>query len=340
MAKPLNIFILFIFLFSSYLFAQDFAINAEIVERQILISFTIPEKYKDNNLVIFRSTTDISSVNIDKTDYPITEFKPNLEQTTPVFIDSLVADNTTYFYKAMIAVDSISVIFSNIAIITIPNIDIPELNNPKIVIDKKHYLLEVRNNGRIIKRYPIALGRDSVNRKLHQDNSTTPEGLYIIYNMQPKATYYKAFDINYPNAIDRIRFDFMREINQVPEGRRIGGEIQIHGMGIDNNWTWGCIALRNSDIDELFSRITCGTSVIIIGNDITGEDISSISKTRSQDEIRTIQNRLIDLGFDAGAVDGILGRGTRYAIGRFQRANGFPVTCDLDMRTVDILLVD
>lgn len=76
--------------------------------------------------------------------------------------------------------------------------------------------IEIQNKGRTAKRYPLSLGRDPFTRELYQDNKTTPEGLYRIINLQEKATFYKAIDINYPNAADRLRYDFLKTEGLVP----------------------------------------------------------------------------------------------------------------------------
>jgi murein L,D-transpeptidase YafK len=181
----------------------------------------------------------------------------------------------TYYYCAYIEIDSSRAVRSNIESITIPSKPLPKLTRPSIFIDKVHYFLEIRDNDDQVKRYPVALGQDPFKRKLHQDNATTPEGRYKIINLQPNATFYKAYDINYPNSTDRSRYNSAKRDGLVPSGRAIGGEIQIHGLGIGSNWTWGCVAMRNDDIDELFAnkRIRSGVRITIVGYEITRDDL-------------------------------------------------------------------
>ena len=155
--------------------------------------------------------------------------------------------------------------------------------------------------------------------------------------------FHRALDVDYPNRIDRIRYDFLRSQGRVPQGKSIGGEIQVHGQlrnwALERNWTWGCVALRNADIEELFdhSDIKVGTPLHIVGTDITREDIVYLKKAWTAAEIANLQTHLQELGHDPGKADGILGPQTRRALGKFQIAWGFPVTCDLDRRTVDAL---
>ena len=169
-------------------------------------------------------------------------------------------------------------------------------SHPWIAIDKSRYLLSVMEGKTRLKSYPVALGAQPVPRKLCVDFATTPEGRYQIVGLQPQATYYRAYDINYPNATDRARHQILR-----PD-QEIGGEIQIHGQGVGRNWTWGCVALRNQDIDELFAHreLGVGTPVWIYGGEVT--------LTQLERDAR------------AGPVD-------RLRLGRRQQSQGLPVTC-------------
>ncbi|HIB69616.1 MAG TPA: hypothetical protein EYO33_32205, partial [Phycisphaerales bacterium] len=129
--------------------------------------------------------------------------------------------------------------------IEIPNRALPPLSAPELEVRKLDYTLTVLDNGRPVKRYPIALGGDPENRKFCQDMKSTPEGWYEVYNLQPDATYFKALDLDYPRAIDAVRHQLAIQQGTIEATRPIGGEIQIHGWGIAGNWTAGCIALRD-----------------------------------------------------------------------------------------------
>lgn len=328
-----------------HLRGQHFKIDNELVNGdEVEITFTIPEHLREQQIELYRSSSNLTKIPIDMYRYPITKFTISNDELKNSFIDRFVAHNTTYYYVAKITGDNKLQIFSNIDSVTIPNIILPTLTKPNFMIDKIHYYIELKDNEQSKKRYPIALGKNPISRKLHQDRASTPEGIYKIINLQPRATYHKAYDINYPNRIDRIRYDFAKSQNLISSRGgvipNIGGEIQIHGMGIGNNWTWGCVALRNEDIDELFNHkeIRSGTTVIIVGEEIMKKDTISILKKRSKNEIREIQRRLSDQSYDVGEVDGVMGPQTRYAIGKFQMVNKLPITCDLDRRTIDKLM--
>lgn len=202
-------------------------------------------------------------------------------------------------------------------------------------MDKVNYSLDVLDGDSLVKRYVIDLGRDPVRRKLHQDNATTPEGIYRIVKVRPTSTFHKAFDLSYPNDADQQRYRLL-----CPKGRpAIGGAIQIHGGGCGTNWTYGCIALRDEDIDELFEHPEIGvnTKVIIVGSELTRAGIAAIERHRTRAEVEEVQRLLGSAGFTVRGDKGTLGPGTRNALGRFQRSRGLPVTCDLDSRTVTAL---
>ncbi|MBI3926836.1 MAG: peptidoglycan-binding protein [Armatimonadetes bacterium] len=243
--------------------------------------------------------------------------------------DSGVADGTAYYYGVLRGgklVDEVRV--------DVPGRELPALAEPRLVVDKVEYTLTVLDGERVVKRYPIALGSEPGKRKLCRDNASTPEGFYTIMGLQPEATFHRAYDIDYPNDVDRVRYRFAQRHQKLGDPG-IGGEIQIHGRGIHSNWTFGCVALRDQDMDELFAHpeIDAGTEVLILGRDITAEDANAIRASRSPEAVEVIQRRLVAEGF-ATPVDGTLGESTEEALGRYQLAHGLPVTCQLDSRTL------
>lgn len=85
--------------------------------------------------------------------------------------------------------------------------------------------------------------------------------------------------VSYPNNIDRCRYNEAMKKKLIPKINNkyaeIGGSITIHGGGIGNNWTWGCIAMRNRDVDEILSlrNLKVGTPILIVGNEVTRKDL-------------------------------------------------------------------
>jgi murein L,D-transpeptidase YafK len=117
--------------------------------------------------------------------------------------------------------------------------------------------------------FDAELGRNWVGGKHRMGDKATPEGLYrIIKKYHGKATlYHKALAIDYPNSDDMEKFKIDLAKGNIPAYSRIGGGIEIHGgggRGVD--WTEGCIALTDSEIDIVFSLLKVGTPVIIVGS--------------------------------------------------------------------------
>ena len=87
----------------------------------------------------------------------------------------------------------------------------------------------------------------------------------------PRGTFYKALLLDYPNAEDRAEFNRARRSGDLPPSAGIGGLIEIHGEGgRGRDWTRGCAAVTNRDMDELFARVGVGTPVTIVGSDDFG----------------------------------------------------------------------
>ena len=209
----------------------------------------------------------------------------------PYYRDSALADGIPYYYEVASAGQR-----WRLGPVRLPWKALPTSRRPRLDVDKSRCILSVMEGRRVLKRYAVAMGRLPLTRKLEFDQASTPEGRYRILSLQPQATYHKALDIDYPNATDVARHQLLAPT------REIGGEIQIHGMGIERNWTWGCVAMRNLDIDELFRHAEIGvdTEVWIYGGEV----------------------RLAELEADAraGSVD-------RLQLGRRQQRAGQPVTC-------------
>lgn len=163
--------------------------------------------------------------------------------------------------------------------------------NLSIEIRKSARLMTLYVDGTRVKTYVIGLGGSPDAKKTRRGDSATPEGLYYVCQKLPQSQYYLSLKLSYPNVddarqgiarglIDKTTFDkIQRAISgrkMPPMNTRLGGNICIHGGGagrlnwkgkppyVDvNDWTAGCVAVRNSDMDELFSLIPLGTPVRI-----------------------------------------------------------------------------
>jgi len=140
------------------------------------------------------------------------------------------------------------------------------INADHVRIEKASRTLYLYRNGKVIRKYRIALGRNPVGPKLREGDGRTPEGRYIIDSRNAASRFHLALHISYPNKID----------NQLTEMAGIdpGGDIFIHGAGEKyewmgrfhsvNDWTDGCIAVTNEEIEEIWNLVPDGTTVDIV----------------------------------------------------------------------------
>ncbi len=137
-----------------------------------------------------------------------------------------------------------------------------------IVVLKENHRVDLYNGGRLVRSYAADMGYRSVNDKMRSGDAATPEGRYQITAKNAGSHYYKALALNYPNAEDRAEFARLRSQGRIPRGASPGGLIEIHGDGgRGKDWTRGCVALANPDMDDLFRRAGVGTPVTIVGGD-------------------------------------------------------------------------
>jgi murein L,D-transpeptidase YafK len=141
----------------------------------------------------------------------------------------------------------------------------------EIRIDKSDHRLDVLAGGRVIKTYKVALGSGGPGPKRFEGDKTTPVGTYSLTGRHPSAAFHKFLGVSYPNADDRRRFADLKKRGEVPKGRGIGFAIGIHGVGgkeytgvhKQSDWTHGCIALDDTEIDELAKLVKDGTRIVI-----------------------------------------------------------------------------
>jgi hypothetical protein len=138
-----------------------------------------------------------------------------------------------------------------------------------LVLKEKNVLVLV-SRGAAERTYDAEIGANALGVKQRQGDRATPEGRYRIVAKKDhgRSGYYRALLLDYPNAADRERFAAAQRRGEIPRGERIGGLIEIHGEGgRGQNWTEGCVALSNPDIDDLYRRVKVGTRVTIVGGD-------------------------------------------------------------------------
>ncbi|AUT33155.1 L,D-transpeptidase catalytic domain protein [Acinetobacter pittii] len=138
-----------------------------------------------------------------------------------------------------------------------------------IEVFKNQRLLLLKSNQDVIRQYPIRLGFNPKGHKHFENDGRTPEGIYSIDWRNSQSAYYKSLHISYPNAKD---IAYAKQHHQPT-----GGDIMIHGsvpksllsMPFSStymphkDWTLGCIAVRNVDIDEIWQLVPNKTKIII-----------------------------------------------------------------------------
>jgi murein L,D-transpeptidase YafK len=135
----------------------------------------------------------------------------------------------------------------------------------KILVEKDKRKLSLMKNGAVLKSYRIALGRQPVGQKIREGDDKTPEGKYKIDYRNPKSNYHKALHISYPDESDVAQAK--------KSGINPGGDIMIHGLrkGLGwigklhrmVDWTRGCIAVTNWEVEEIWRVAPNGTLIEI-----------------------------------------------------------------------------
>jgi murein L,D-transpeptidase YafK len=133
-------------------------------------------------------------------------------------------------------------------------------------VDKSERRFDVLAEDTVLCSYPCVLGEQPVGDKAYQGDRRTPEGVFTFRSKRVHAQWHKFIWVDYPNAESWRRYRQRKAAGLIPAGKDIGGEIGIHGVpdGMEHwitqgsDWTWGCIALRNTDVDEVYSVIVPG----------------------------------------------------------------------------------
>lgn len=141
----------------------------------------------------------------------------------------------------------------------------------RIVIDKSDYELHVYDQKGWYATYPVVFGNDPMKDKKVEGDRCTPEGNFKIVNKKPHAKWSRFMLIDYPNGETMAKFNQRKQRGEIPANAKPGGGVGIHGTWphedfiIDRykNWTLGCISLKNSDVQEIYSYIPNGTPVSI-----------------------------------------------------------------------------
>ena len=135
----------------------------------------------------------------------------------------------------------------------------------RVTVSKKERTLQLLSNGKVLKTYKVALGGNPIGPKVQQGDHRTPEGIYVLDHRNAHSHYYKSIHISYPNAADRTRAAKLRVST--------GGDIFLHGLPNGygavgsahrlKDWTDGCVAVTDEEIDEIWKLVADGTPIEI-----------------------------------------------------------------------------
>jgi hypothetical protein len=138
-----------------------------------------------------------------------------------------------------------------------------------IVVEKVGRRLCLVRGGRVVAEFAAEFGRNGLSDKLHAGDGATPEGRYFVKEKRDVGStrWHRALVINYPNAEDWREYESARRSGRISRRYSIGSLIEIHGNGgKKTNWTDGCVALRDHEMDSLFRQVPVGTPVTIVGS--------------------------------------------------------------------------
>jgi len=134
-----------------------------------------------------------------------------------------------------------------------------------LVVFKSQQKMLAYQQGKLLKTYQVSFGNSPTGHKEFKGDEKTPEGIYAINAKNDKSGYHKNLGISYPNAQDIKHAKLI--------GKSPGGDIKIHGLrnglGLINkfqrwfNWTNGCIALTDTEVDELYQSVKIGSKIQI-----------------------------------------------------------------------------
>jgi murein L,D-transpeptidase YafK len=138
----------------------------------------------------------------------------------------------------------------------------PRVRVDRLVLDKSDHLLEAWSGETLLRTYDVAIGAGGAGDKRWEGDGRTPEGTYRIDSRHRSRQFHRFLHVSYPNADDRRRYRRAVRAGEVPEGRGIGGDIGIHGTPDDFfglrsafDWTAGCIAVSNDEVEELYRAV-------------------------------------------------------------------------------------
>ncbi len=140
-----------------------------------------------------------------------------------------------------------------------------ETRADQLIVVKGQRTLTLLSHDKVLRTYKVALGGSPIGAKEQQGDHKTPEGRYVLDHRNAKSRFYKSIHVSYPNDRDRQRAS--------QRGVAAGGDIMIHGLpnGFGwlgaahraRDWTDGCVAVTNAEMDEIWELVPDGTAIDI-----------------------------------------------------------------------------
>jgi murein L,D-transpeptidase YafK len=140
-----------------------------------------------------------------------------------------------------------------------------------ILVEKSEHRLSLVAGTGVVAMYSVALGSGGQGQKHYEGDKTTPMGSYTVTSIIKGTRWHTYLGLDYPNEEDKKRYDALVAKGEAPAGVGAGSGIAIHGRRKDMrdglhklvDWTLGCVALDNDEIDEVAARVKIGTRVVI-----------------------------------------------------------------------------
>ena len=157
--------------------------------------------------------------------------------------------------------------------------EMPKIENPRLVVKKSERKLFVFDGEKLVKTYEIVLGFTPVGDKEISGDGKTPEGEFYVFTKNDQSKYFLSLGVSYPMIEDATRgwrenliskeehdaiLQAVKDKKMPPQNTKLGGAVYIHGGGIAKDWTWGCMALRDEEMKEVFDAAEVGTSIKIL----------------------------------------------------------------------------
>lgn len=148
----------------------------------------------------------------------------------------------------------------------------------EVRVHKEPHRLELWSGGKLVKTYAVGLGDRGLADKRRQGDHLTPEGRFYICNRNAQSAFHLFLGLSYPHdaAADRGQQAGLvtrRQRDAILRAQRagvqpnwntaLGGAVGIHGGGSSSDWTWGCVAVENAEIEELWVACPLGTPVVV-----------------------------------------------------------------------------